>query len=313
MTCYHPLAALRIQFPDGNVKMQILQTVESLSSANLAELRSRDFWVSGESTVRYVEVGCGQCIGCRLDRSRDWAIRCVHEASLYDDNCFLTLTYDDNHLPENNTLVKKDLQDFWKRLRKAIAPLKIRYFACGEYGEQFQRPHYHACVFGWSPPDKKLYTIRAGSRLYISPLLAHLWPFGFHTIGDVTFDSAAYVARYITKKINGEPAKEHYNGRLPEYVVMSRKPGIAADWIRKFYGDVYPHDYIVIRDKFKCRPPRYYDQIYDVECNGDLEYIKNKRADSKFHKIVSPDDLYRREKCKVVTVKKRLKRNYEQN
>lgn len=304
MVCYHPLSAIKLAQSDGSVKVQIL--------GNAALYRNHCF-PEPVDLVQYIEVPCGRCIGCRLDRSRNWAIRCVHEASLYYDNCFLTLTYDDQHLPAHGSLVKKDLQDFWKRLRFAIAPLKIRYFACGEYGSKFERPHYHACIFGWSPDDKQLYTVRAGSRLYISDLLSRLWPFGFHTVGDVTFDSAAYVARYVLKKVNGDAASDHYGDREPEYVVMSRKPGIAHDWIKKFSDDVYPHDFIVIRDGIKCRPPKYYDQVYDLECNGDLEYVKNKRSDPKYHVPVSLDRLNDMEKCKKVTIKSRKKRKYEEN
>lgn len=312
MVCYHPMSCLKITYPDHSVKISGFVPIERLPVKELNRRRSSDFWFDGDICYQFIEIPCGQCIGCRLERSRNWAVRCVHEASLYKENCFLTLTYDDLHLPSKGSLVKKDLQDFWKRLRKAIEPNKLRYFACGEYGEQFQRPHYHACVFGYFPSDAKLYTIRFGSRLFISPLIGRLWPFGFHTIGDVTFDSAAYVARYVLKKVNGDNAANYYDGRESEYVVMSRRPGIAKDWILKYYNDVYPNDYIVVRDKIKCKPPRYYDNIYDLECNGDLEYIKNKRCDVANHKSYSSDELYRKEKCKIVTVKKRLKRNYEE-
>lgn len=312
MVCYHPLSAIKLAQTDGTVKVKVLGKAEWFRDRYISpdiSLGDGQFY----QTDYYIELPCGQCIGCRLERSRQWAVRCVHEASLWSDNCFLTLTYDDVHLPAGGSLVKKDLQDFWKRLRKAIYPAKLRYFACGEYGSQFERPHYHACVFGWSPSDKKLYTIRCGSRLYLSDIIAKCWPFGFHTIGDVSFDSAAYVARYVLKKINGDAADDHYCDREPEYVVMSRKPGIAKDWILNFYSDVYPHDYVVIRDNIKCRPPRYYDQVYDLECNGDLDYIKNKRADPKFHKSYSFDRLHDMENFKIKSIKSRKKRKYEEN
>lgn len=298
MVCYHPLSAIKLSQTDGSVKVKVL--------GDAAFYREDPF------PENYIELSCGRCVGCRLERSRNWAIRCVHEASLYKENCFLTLTYDDLHLPGNGSLVKKDLQDFWKRLRKRIYPAKLRYFACGEYGSKFSRPHYHACVFGYWPSDARLYTIRCGSQLFISDTLRELWPYGFHTIGAVSFESAAYVARYVLKKINGDRADDYYAGRDPEYVVMSRRPGIAKDWILRYYDDVYPHDYIVIRDGIKCRPPKYYDQIYDQECNGDLDYIKNKRSDPKFHQIISLDRLNDMEKTKKVIIKKRKKRNYEE-
>lgn len=301
MVCYHPLTAIKISDSQGNVNIRVIGSLDWVPQVP-GVLENPDL----------ILLPCGRCIGCRLERSRQWAVRCIHEASFHSDNCFLTLTYDDDHLPDRGSLVKKDLTDFWKRLRKAISPKKLRYFACGEYGSKFERPHYHACVFGYMPEDKKLYSIRAGSRLYISPLIAKLWPFGFHTIGDVTFDSAAYVARYVLKKVTGDSAESHYNGREAEYVVMSRKPGIAHDWIRKFYDDVYPHDYVVIRDNIKCRPPKYYDNIYDLECNGDLEYVKNKRSDPVNHKILSIDERFRMEKAKKIILHSRKKRNYEE-
>lgn len=313
MTCYHPLVAYKITyFVDGvnHSRIQFMGSYES-DPVRYDDIISRgEFDNSNGQHFEPLKLPCGRCIGCRLDRSLHWAVRCVHEASLHDQNCFLTLTYDDQHL-RSDSLIKKDLQDFWKRLRKVISPRKIRYFACGEYGEQFQRPHYHACVFGYWPDDAFLYTVRSGSELYLSPMIGRLWPFGFHTIGKVNFESAAYVARYVLKKVNGEPAGEHYHGRVPEFVVMSRKPGIAADWIKTYYGDVYPADYVVVRDKFKLKPPRYYDQIYDEECNGDLEYIKNKRKDDRFHKVLSCDDLNRKERYKKVIIKNSLIRHFE--
>lgn len=233
-----------------------------------------------------VTVPCGKCIGCRLEHSRQWAIRCIHESMLHKDNCFLTLTYNNDYLPSNNSLNVTDIQKFFKRLRKRIE-IPIRYFQCGEYGELFQRPHHHVILFGYDFPDRKFAKLsKSGFPLYRSELLSDLWPFGFHDIGDVTFESAAYTARYILKKITGDIALEHYHGRMPEYVTMSRRPGIASGWLEKYYNDVYPHDYVVIRDGIKCRPPKYYDNIYDslqeeyqikdIKLNR-IQKIKNKK------------------------------------
>lgn len=232
----------------------------------------------------FLQVPCGQCIGCRLDRSRMWAVRCVHEASLHDRNCFLTLTYDDEHLPADRSVNVKHFQDFMKRLRKHTGA-KIRYFHCGEYGGQTLRPHYHAILFGFDFDDKELFKVSDSSRLYRSPLLERLWSFGFCTIGDVTFQSAAYVARYVLKKINGEEAENHYTryndltGELwrvaPEYITMSRRPGIGHGWLQKYSSDVWPDDFIVVDGK-KIRVPRYYDnQLVDE----DLALIKADRKD----------------------------------
>lgn len=176
---------------------------------------------------------CGNCMACRLNHARMWSIRIVHEASLYANNVFLTLTYDDEHLPENGTLVKRDLQLFMKRFRKCVG--KVRYYACGEYGDKFGRPHYHLVVFGIGLDDPvfkdKKYDKKSNG--YHCKLAS--WDKGLVHIGTVTVDSANYVAGYVVKKFKGKGAKEHYDelGVIPEFVLMSRRPGIGAD----FFGD----------------------------------------------------------------------------
>jgi hypothetical protein len=224
-----------------------------------------------------VTVPCGQCIGCRLERSRQWAMRCVFEASLWPRNCFLTLTFDDIHIDPSFSLVKADFVNFMKRLRFRFGS-GIRFFHCGEYGSINLRPHHHAIIFNHDFDDKVFYSSKLGIPLYRSPSLESLWPFGFSTIGDVTFESAAYVARYILKKITGDDAADHYQGRLPEYVTMSRRPGVGRAWYSKFKSDVYPHDYVVIRGGLKCKPPKYYDNIYDNESPELLKLLKRLRS-----------------------------------
>lgn len=211
-----------------------------------------------------VKVPCGQCIGCRLQRSRDWAIRCVHEASLHTYNSFITLTFSDKHLDPSGSLRTEDFQKFLKRLRRAIEPQKIRFYHCGEYGEQTNRPHHHACIFGYDFPDKTLWkTTNTGDRLYTSELLNKLWPYGYSVIGNVTYESAAYVARYILKKQTGKQSHVYTDaGIKPPYTTMSRRPGIAKDWIDKYYSDVYNHDYVINHKGQKNRPPRFYDDAY---------------------------------------------------
>lgn len=216
-----------------------------------------------------VDLPCGQCIGCRLERSRQWAMRCVHEASLYDASCFVTLTYDDEHLPEFGSLRKRDFQLFMKRLRKEFSDERIRFFHCGEYGGVTARPHYHALLFGFDFPDKVVWTTRSGLPVWRSSILERLWPVGLSEIGSVTFESAAYVARYIVKKVTGEAAEDHYLGceadtgevgrREAEYVTMSRRPGIAREWFERFGSEVFPADSVVMRGK-EMKPPRYYVQ-----------------------------------------------------
>lgn len=270
MPCYHPMRGYRSR------------------TVNASGKRSIVFNYNQGYKDLPVEVPCGQCIGCRLERSRQWAIRCVHEASLYKNNCFLTLTYSPENLPSDNSLHVEDFQKFMKRLRKRFGR-NIRYFHCGEYGENFGRPHYHAIIFNFDFKDKKLAPIRQHEdperHLYVSKELQKLWPFGFSTIGNVTFESAAYVARYVTKKVTGKAALHHYNQidpdtgeilqeRKPEYVTMSQ--GIGRDWLKKWKTDVYPDDFIILRGK-KLTVPKYYNTKFEIEHPNEYKKIKANR------------------------------------
>lgn len=244
-----------------------------------------------------VTVPCGQCIGCRLERSRQWAIRCLHESSEYNDNCFLTLTYNDDNLPAGGSLNKRDIQLFFKRLRKRFGE-GIRYFQCGEYGSLFFRPHHHAIVFNFDFPDKKLWTVRDGVKLYRSAILESLWPHGFCTIGDVTFESAAYVARYILKKITGPRAEGHYGDRLPEFITMSRRPGVGFAWYQRHKGTIYDHDQVFVRPGVVAKPPKYYDRLYDLTDHDSFVRIKLRRRTAAKER---PDNSYER-----LTVRERV-------
>lgn len=251
-----------------------------------------------------VEVACGQCIGCRLERSRQWAIRCVHEASLHTENCFITLTYDNEHLPSDGSLKVEDFQKFMKRLRKHFNGTTIRYYHCGEYGDRTNRPHYHALLFGIDFADKVLFRISpSGEKLYRSPTLERLWPYGYSTIGNVTFESAAYVARYIMKKVTGEKAEEHYQGRTPEYTTMSRRPGIAAGWYEKFKNDVYPRDEVIMRGR-PMRPPKFYDRLYEIDDEVGYELVKARRKAEakKYADNQTPERLRVREAVKKAQI-----------
>jgi len=297
MPCYHPISAWQLL----NVK----------TAKGKPTISFKNPYASPSPTRVGIQVPCGQCIGCRLERSRQWAIRCVHEAYGSEDNAFITLTYASEHLPPGGSLQKNHFQKFMKRLRKAISPKKVRFFHCGEYGEQNARPHYHACLFGYDFPDKILYTIRDECRLYRSPMLEKLWPNGFSTVGDVTFESAAYVARYITKKITGDLAEKHYQGREPEYTTMSRRPGIGKNWYSEFNTDVFPSDEIVLRGKIM-RPPRFYDKQLEAENPQLYEKIK---VDRKAQALQNAADntaarLAVKETCKIAQFKL-LKRGLE--
>jgi len=310
MVCYHPIAAYRWTKLKPNGKACI-----SFQQPNLYKFKNHvDF--------EEMFLPCGQCIGCRLERSRQWAIRCIHEASFHSGNSFLTLTYNDDNIrwsqvTGEQTLYKRDLQLFMKRLRKALEPIKVRFFACGEYGDTTHRPHYHVILFGYDFPDKVRWSrSNAGFWYYRSSQLENIWQLGNCLISDVSFDSCAYVARYVLKKQTGEAAKSAYEGIQPEFVNMSRRPGIGADWLMKYTSDVYPADRVIIvdRDKVrKLRPPKYYDKLFDAINHDEMEIIKQKRIEkAKEHEqeIFEAGRLAAKEKVKLAQIKS-LKRSLE--
>ena len=262
MGCFKPLMAHRLE--DGSISF----------SARYGE---------GDA----LQLPCGQCIGCRIDRSRMWAVRCMHEASLHADNAFITLTYSTENLPEGGSLDYVHFQKFMKRLRKRFAGRNIRFYMCGEYGELNSRPHYHAILFNCKFEDLVPWgKAKSGEIIYRSKILEELWPFGHSTVGSVTLQSAGYVARYVMKKINGERAKSHYeridedgvvNQLVPEFNRMSLKPGIAQGWFDKFYSDVYPLDAVVLHGGQKMKPPKFYDLKYDALEPYEFEAIQQER------------------------------------
>nr|AVQ10256.1 replication protein VP4 [Gokushovirinae environmental samples] len=248
---------------------------------------SREVGLSGKRGITFkkdaslsgvpIPVPCGRCMGCRLEHSRQWAIRCMHERQLHDDATFLTLTYDDKHLPEGKTLVRSHPQAFLKRLRTAVSPVKFRLYGCGEYGELNLRPHYHIILFGIDFPDKKFYkNAKDGTPLYYSDFVDKYWGMGFNVLGSVTFESCAYVARYVTKKVKGPTAEAYYNGRLPEFSMFSLKPGIGAGWFDKYGPHAYEWDSVIMNGR-EVRPPRFYDTRYEVIDSDRLEALKSER------------------------------------
>lgn len=278
-----------------------------------------------------ITVACGQCVGCRLEYSRQWAMRCLHEASIYEDNCFITLTFDDANLPSDGSLSVETFQLFMKRLRKKFEPRTVRFFHCGEYGETYGRPHYHAILFNLDFPDKEFYKMSGEHRIYTSEILSQLWPFGNSWIGSVTFESAAYVARYIMKKQSiseksSDEAKQKYfekytkivpeTGEIvgtlkPEYTTMSRRPGIGKEWYNSFKFDAYPSDFITVNG-VKMKPPKYYDRQYEIDDPQQLEIIKKarlKRAKQNSENNTR-ERLRVRERCKKAQIQT-LKRNAE--
>ena len=217
---------------------------------------------------RSLEFRCGRCVGCRLSRAQMWSTRCVHEAQMHDESIFVTFTYTDEFLP-GPSLVYVDFQLFMKRLREAVGP--VRFFMCGEYGDENLRPHFHALLFGVNFPDRKKFD----SKLFTSATLERLWGKGHCPFGDVTADSAQYVARYSVKKVSGDMAIEHYRrfdtatGEIvqcvPEFGRMSLRPGIGYPWFQKYWRDIcLARDACVVNGK-EVSTPRYYDLKLDVE------------------------------------------------
>lgn len=265
MGCYRPIKAHQLE--DGEVIFK-----EPMST----------------KIARHLAIKCGQCIGCRLAKTRDWAIRCMHESQMWKSNSFLTLTYDNKNLPKNRGVDLREWQLFAKRLREKVGP--FRFMACGEYGDKNQRPHYHAIVFGQDfAKDRKQ---RPGNRvlpLWESDVLSGVWGKGYCTIGSVDFDSAAYVASYVMKKRNaGKSGKfdDHYErlnkhtGEVwtvkPEFGTMSKKPGLGSTWWAKYGSEVYPDDFVVMKG-MKFRPPAFYDKKMEKEDPYLAEQVAERR------------------------------------
>ncbi len=259
--------------------------------------------------TEFVEIPCGQCIECRLQRSRRWADRCMLELGYHESSYFITLTYDNEYIPknplidydtgeiyaENATLVKKDLQDFMKRLRRAYEykgfDNKLRFFACGEYGSQTLRPHFHIIVFGLKLDDLVLYKRNFnGDNLYNSAFISKLWKKGFSVVGDVTWQSCAYVARYIMKKHLGKDSEFYdvYNIE-PEFTLMSRKPGIARQYYDEHKDELFYHDFVSIPTKDGAKqiyPPPYYEKLFEEDFpENEVVERKEKRKQAKIDSV----------------------------
>lgn len=246
-----------------------------------------------------IEIPCNNCMGCKLEKARQWSIRMMHEARFHPANAFITLTYDNQNVPQSYGLELRDLQLFMKKYRKALTPweklprkahcahirrywlhktIKIRFFACGEYGDLNGRPHYHAIIFGHDFPDKKfLETSASGEKIYRSEALQRLWGLGNTSTQDVTHKSCSYVARYVTKKINSgdqfgaeryfrlSPIDGTHHSVRPEFAVMSRRTGLGARFANEFKSDFYPSGYLVV-DGVRQAPPKFYvDQLSEEE------------------------------------------------
>lgn len=213
----------------------------------------------------------------------------MHERQYHELSCFLTLTYDPLHIPEDGSLNPRDFQLFMKRLRKEHAKnnkgAKIKFFYCGEYGDGLERPHYHAILFGVDFSDKKKHSQNArGDQIYKSEILNKMWGLGHVWIGQTTHESAGYVARYCLKKINGDRAEEHYKrvntktGEIyklrPEYITCSN--GLGLKYYEQYKDQLYRKDATVVRGK-EAPLPKYYDRKMELQNPELLEQTKLKR------------------------------------
>lgn len=294
MACYHPLRAF--QCAGGAVVFDELQR---------------------NHIVKTLDLPCGRCPGCKLERSRQWAVRCMHEATQHDLNSFLTLTYNNQSLPPYGTLLHRDYQLFFKRLRKAYQPLELSYYMCGEYGERKGRPHYHACLFGLDFSDKRKWKkTEHGHQLWTSDELEQIWGNGKVFIGQVTFESAAYVARYIMKKVLGDEQKQQiaYGEKIdvetgeiikktPEYNHMSLKYAIGKKWLEKYQLDIINDGKIVVNGR-KVKAPKYYDRTLKKLWPDEYEKIAWQREKEGIARAADNTDerLATREKVKVAQI-----------
>lgn len=238
MTCYHPLRAAQLRVGE---KIRI----------NPPHAESN------------MQIPCGKCIGCRAARAAQWGNRCTHEASCYDHNRFLTLTYDDEHLPPNGWLDKKHVSAFIKKLRKKYSN-KIRFFAAGEYGSHTTRPHYHLLVFNCRFPDEKPRGERRGEPQYESALATKWWGKGQVQIGTVTGASAAYVAQYVVKGSRLPAASPEGVPAPKPFLLMSRNPGIGQPWLEQ-YADDLKHGYLITDGRKTAVPAYYKRKIKEVD------------------------------------------------
>lgn len=254
-----------------------------------------------------IPLPCGKCTGCKLEYGRQWAVRLMHEKRMHEKASFVTLTLNDAYLLSTRThatrthdgkikgasLEPRELQLFTKRLNQdqiRKSGKGVKYYACGEYGEKTYRPHYHIAIYGEDFSDDRQFwkNSPSGHPLWRSSRLSKLWPHGDADIGDLTFESAAYIARYILKKITGTKALDHYKredeeGREywlePEFNAMSRRPGLAKEWFMQFKSDVYPHDNVIARGH-PAKPPRYYDKLLEALAPYEHAIIKENRENA---------------------------------
>jgi len=218
-----------------------------------------------------IEFKCGKCLGCRRVKAQAWALRIVHEAQMHERNCFLTLTIDEENMPEDRSLDVRHWQLFAKRLRQKAGP--FRHFYSGEYGEKYDRPHYHACIFGLDMRiGACIFSGDGSSPLWRSPILDDIWGMGHVAIGELEYGSAQYTAKYLVKSQREQDLDSKMGTRKAEYISMSRRPGIGASWINEYKWDAFSDNYLTHQGK-RHAVPKYYEKVLT---DGELEAWKDK-------------------------------------
>lgn len=310
-----------------------------------------------------IQIPCRKCDACRLDYARQWSLKGLLEYQSFNEcGCFITLTYDNEHLPSFDLAdCAKDFQDFMKRLRKDYSgcfpvtnketgeiTYPIRYLHCGEYGSKNGRPHHHAILFNFEFPDATFRRFSdSGYPIYFSKELLRLWservwlgdyeevektyttktgktvkrkykkkiykyiPKGKVEIGTVSYKSISYVARYVTKKVYGKDAESHYGGYKPEYITMSRKPGIGKYWFDDNFFDMYTYD------KFKCRginsqynyfkPPKSFDKYFERLYPDVFKEIKEYRKEMALAMAKEPAEQFRENSVRAFNLSNSMK------
>ena len=297
MSCYHPLVAERLttksQFfdPTGkkHKKVHILGEAENIM--NVGDL-------NGEA-VEYFTIPCGRCIGCRIDKARDWSVRimCETKSSLLS-SWFLTLTYDDLHMTDLS-LNKQDFKDFIKDLRNYVYYRTgecIRYFGCGEYGDSSGRKHYHMIIFNLGDLDIKPRSAKNGYIYYESEIINQLWNKGFVVIAEVNLQTAAYVAKYTLKK-QGLKKYDELDIQAP-FILMSTRPGIGYKYLSDHVQELINKPYIFMDHK-NYSLPRYFKRVLEEEYNIPTEFFNDKYIE-KNYKVNLAKEIFTKQELKKI-------------
>lgn len=309
LTCYHPM--IRCEERGVWLTNQQGKKYQKPHIFTPERLEDYDNPLELQKYTKFTRIPCGKCIGCRLDYSREWANRGYLEALQYEQNWFITLTYDEDHIyvPEfvetdegiafteeeyddewAGCLVPKDLELFLKNLRQIMKreydQEGIRYMACGEYGSELRRPHYHLIVFNLNLPSETFYEPHikpSKGVMYKNTIIDRAWgKKGICEVEEANWENIAYTARYITKKQKGKESSTIYaiQGEIPEFFRVSNRPGIAWQYYEDHKQKIYETDQIMIVKKKGVeyiKPPRYFDRLLEKENPDLMKKVKQKR------------------------------------